>query len=167
MKTIILFVLMSVSLQSFSQCEILNRLLPDETMLYYMQPVVFYWTSAKELKGCVVTDKENYFVGLRPRPFPDKSQGNKLKEDLEIKLANDKIYRLSHYDTRYTENDTVVELLYLIDKKELDDFLNFEVLSAKINMKGDEGMRTYVFKLHKKALMEQLACFLKEYEHKK
>jgi hypothetical protein len=34
-------------------------------------------------------------------------------------------------------------------------------------MKGDEGVRTYVFKLHKDALKEQLNCFLKEEEDKK
>jgi len=30
-----------------------------------------------------------------------------------------------------------------------------------------EGIRTYTFKLHKSAIREQLACFLKESENKK
>jgi len=34
-------------------------------------------------------------------------------------------------------------------------------------MMGDEGIRSYVFKLHKTALKEQLACFLKEEEERK
>jgi len=34
-------------------------------------------------------------------------------------------------------------------------------------MLGEEGIRTYVFKLHKSALKEQLTCFLQEKERKK
>jgi hypothetical protein len=167
MKNILILGFLAVSLPSFSQCGILNRLFPDGTMMYYMEPVVFYWTKAKELKGCLVTDKENYFLGLRPIPFPVKPLGNKLKADIELKLSNDTVYRLSHYDTRYLENDTIMELLYLIDKRDLEDILNFEATEVKIDMKGEEGLRTYVFKLHKKALQEQLACFLKAEEDKK
>jgi hypothetical protein len=59
-----------------------------------------------------------------------------------------------------------MQLLYFIDKEKLNDFLNLEVVSVKINMKGTEGVRTYVFKLHKSALREQLSCFLKEQEEK-
>jgi hypothetical protein len=167
MKNILLLGFIAISLSSFSQCEIQNRLFPDGTMMYYMDPVVFYWTKTKELKGNVVTDKENYFVGLQPVPFPEKPQGNKLKNDLELKLSNNKIYRLRHYDTQYIKNDTLMQLLYLIDKKDLNDLLNFEATEVKIDMEGVEGIRTYVFKLHKRALQEQLACFLKEEEDKK
>jgi hypothetical protein len=60
-----------------------------------------------------------------------------------------------------------MEMLYLIGKKDLKAVLNNEVIEAKINMKGDEGVRTYVFKLHKAALKEQLTCFLRETEEKK
>jgi hypothetical protein len=167
MKNILFLVLISLSLSTFSQCEIRNRLFPDGTMIYFIEPVVFYWTKAKELKGGLVTDKENYFLGLQPIPFPAKPIGNKLKEDLELTLSNNKVYKLSHYDTQYLENDTVMQLLYLIDKKDLNDLLNFEATEVKFDMKGDEGIRTYIFKLHKKALQEQLACFLKEKEDKK
>lgn len=162
MKKLVLFVFLVITIPSFSQCEILNRVYPDGTMLYFMEPVTFYWTSAKELKGSVVTDKENYFLGLRPRPFPDKPLGNKLKEDLELNLANGKTYKLTHYDTRYLENDTIMEILYLIAKKDLEDLQNFEATDVKMDMKGEEGIRSYVFKLHKKALQEELACFLRE-----
>jgi hypothetical protein len=57
--------------------------------------------------------------------------------------------------------------VYLIGKKDLDWLLNLEVTEARINMKGEEGIRTYVFKLHKEALKEQLECFLKEEEEGK
>jgi len=155
------------SIAAFSQCEILHRLYPDGSMLYYIDPVNFYWTSSKDLKGGVVTDKENYYIALQPTPFPDKPLGHKLKDDLEIKLSNDSAYRLKHFDTRYIERDTVMQLLYLIDKKALEDFYRFEALSVKINMGGTEGIRTYVFKLHKSAIREQLNCFLKENDKKK
>jgi len=127
-----------------------------------MEPVNFFWTEAKSLKGCIVTDKENYFLALRPIPFPEKSEGKKLKNDLDLKLSNDTTYTLDHYDTRYSERDTVMEMLFLIDKKDVDKLLNFEVEEAKIDMEGTEGVRTYGFVLHKAALKEQLACFLKE-----
>jgi len=167
MKNLIFLGLLALCQPSFSQCEILNRIYPDGTMLYYMEPVTFYWTSAKSLKGCVVTDKENYFLELHPVPFPEKPAGNKLKEDLDLKLSNGTIYKLSHYDTHYADNDSVMEMMYIINKKEISDFQNFEVEEVGINMMGNEGPRTYVFKLHKTALKEQLACFLKEKEDKK
>lgn len=158
---------LSVSISALPQCEILHRIYPDETMLYYIEPVNFYWTKSKSLKGGVVTDKENYYLELQPIPVPEKSHGKKLKDDLELRLSNDSVYRLKHFDTHYTEHDTVVQLLYLMDRKDLEDFLKFEAISVKINMQGAEGTRTYVFKLHKSAIQEQLACFLKEKHNKK
>ena len=167
MKNIILLLFLAVSLPSFSQCDITHRISPDGTMHYYMEPAVFYFTKNKELKGGIITDKENYFIALQPVPFPVKPEGRKLKEDLEIKLSNNQVYKLKHYDTQYMDNDSTMQLLYLIDMKEVEDFLNFEVTEAKIDMKGTEGIRTYVFKLHKKAIQEQLGCFLKKEEDKK
>jgi hypothetical protein len=154
----------SLSLFSFSQCDILNRVSPDGSMQYYMEPVNFYRTSAKSLKGCIVTDKENYFLELHPVPFPEKPEGRKLKKELTLKLSDGNIYRLKHFDTHYIDNDTVMEMLYLIDKEDIDRLLKFEVAEVNIDMMGKEGIRTYVFKLHKSALQEQLACFLKEEE---
>jgi len=165
-RLFVLLVFISVTLSVRSQCEVLNRLSPDGTMLYYMEPVNFYWTKSKDLKGNLVTDKENYFLSLQPRPFPEKAQGKKLKGDLELKLANGKFYQLKHFDTHYVENDTVMEMFFLIDKRDLNDLLNFQALQVKMDMKGSEGVRTYVFKLHKGALQEQLSCFLKNEEEK-
>jgi hypothetical protein len=166
-KSLLAIVFLTVSISSFSQCEIKNRVYADGSMHFYMEPVIFYWTKTKSLSGGIVTDKENYFLKLQPLPFPEKPAGNKLKEDLELKLANDITYKLEHFDTRYAENDTVMEMLYLIGKKDLETVLNNEVIEATINMGGEEGFRKYVFKLHKAALKEQLACFLEEEEEKK
>jgi hypothetical protein len=171
MKTIIItgflaIGFLSLSIPVRSQCEIHNRIYSDGTMHYNIEPVNFYWTQSKSLKGGVVTDKENYYLQLQPSPFPEKSQGKKLKDELELKLSNDSVYRLEHFDTRYLDHDTVMQLLYFIDKKKLADFLNLEVVSVKINMQGTEGIRTYVIKLHKSAIREQLDCFLKEQENK-
>jgi hypothetical protein len=159
--------LLSFSIAAFSQCEILHRIYPDGSMLFFIEPVNFYWTKSMELKGGIVTDKENYYLGLLPAPFPEKPLGHKLKDELELKLSNDSVYHLEHFDTRYVKHDSIMQLLFLINKTMLDDFLNYEVISAKINMKGTEGIRTYVFKLHKSAIREQLSCFLNEQEHKK
>ena len=166
-KNLSVLVFLFLSISSFPQCEILNRVSPDGSMQYYMEPVNFYWTEAKSLKGCIVTDRENFFLELHPVPFPEKPAGHKLKKGLELKLSNDSIYKLKHYDTRYAEKDTVMEMLYLIGKEDMDQLLNFEVTEAKIDMMGDEGIRSYVFKLHKTALKEQLGCFLKEEEERK
>ncbi len=177
MKTIILSIVLAagflsvpmimVSQTTDRQCEILHRIYPDGSMFYYIEPVNFYWTKSKDLKGGIETDKENFFLALQPQPFPEKPDGRKLKDDLEVKLSNDSIYRLEHFDTRYLDHDTVMQLLYLIDKKKLDDFFNHEVISVKINMQDTTGIRTYVFKLHKSALREQLDCLMKEQTSKK
>lgn len=159
--------LIYIPFSAFSQCDILNRVSPDGSMQYFMEPVNFYWTKEKSLRGCIVTDKESYFLELYPVPFPEKPEGRKLKEELVMKLSDDKTYTLKHFDTRYADNDTVMEILYLIGKDDMDNMLNFEVSEVKIDMMGNEGIRTYVFKLHKSALKEQLACFLKEDEKKK
>ena len=165
--TVLFLGLLTIPTLSFSQCEIKNRISPDGSMTYYMEPVNFYWTTSKSLSGSIATDKENYFLELFPLPFPEKPAGNKLKDELELKLSNGVTYKLEHYDTRYIQKDTVMKLLFLIGKDDLDPLLNFEATEARINMMGDEGIRTYVFKLHKSALKEQLDCFLKEEKDKK
>ena len=166
-KCFVALAFFSISASSFPQCEILNRVAPDGSMQYFMDPVNFYWTNAKSLKGCIVTDKESYFVELHPFPFPEKPAGNKLKEDLALKLSNDETYKLKHFDTRYVKNDTVMEMLFLISKKDIDYLMIHEVDVIMIDMMGGEGIRSYELKLHKSALKEQLACFLKEEEGRK
>jgi hypothetical protein len=163
-RSVLALVFLYSSSASFAQCEILNRVSPDGSMQYYMEPVNFYWTSAKSLKGGIVTDKESYFLELQPIPFPEKPAGNKLKKELTLNLETGETYTLEHFDTRYLEKDTIMEMLYLIGKKDIDFLMTHEISGIKIDMMGDEGIRTYELKLHKSALMDQLTCFLKEEE---
>ncbi len=148
--------------KSFAQCEIKNRVLADGSMVYYSNPEVFYTTKSKSLKINIVTDKENYFVALQPTPFPEKKTGKKITDDLIIYLADKKSYKLAHFDTQYIANDSVMQVLYLIDAKDLDAFSKFEAMTATINMKGTEFIRDYNFKLHKDEIVKQLACFLRK-----
>lgn len=148
-----------------AQCEVKNKVLADGTMMYYFEPANFYVTKSKSLKINIVTDKEHYFVALQPSPFPaKKSEGKKIKDDLIIHLADNKDYKLTHYDTQYRNNDSIMQVLYLIDDKDIQAFSNYEALLAEINMEGTEFVRSYNFKLHKDAIKEQLNCFLKKDE---
>jgi hypothetical protein len=157
---VVLLVLLSSVLRA--QCKIKNRVLADGTMMYYFDPADFYVTKSKSLKINIVTDKEHYFIALQPTPFPAKKEGKKIKDDLIIHLANSKQYKLAHYDTQYRHNDSIMEVLYLMDEKDIDAFSKFEATVAEINMQGSEFVRDYTFKLHKDAIMEQLNCFLKK-----
>ncbi|OCB70500.1 hypothetical protein B0A79_00250 [Flavobacterium piscis] len=158
----IVFLLVLLASEVFAQCDVKNKVLADGTMVYYFEPSDFYVTKSKSLKINIVTDKEHYFVALQPLPFPPKNDGKKIKDDLIIHLANKKEYKLTHYDTQYRQNDSIMQVLYLIDDKDLDDFSKFEALVAKINMQGTEFVRDYTFKLHKDAILKQLTCFLKK-----
>lgn len=156
------FLLVLTSLKAVAQCEVKNKVLADGTMVYYFDPANFYTTKSKSLKINIVTDKEHYFVALQPMPFPPKKEGKKIKEDLIIHLTNQNKYKLTHYDTQYMSNDSVMQVLYLMDDKDIEDFSKFEAVIAEINMEGTEFVRSYNFKLHKDAIMEQLKCFLKK-----
>lgn len=169
MKKISFFVvalLLVISLKMFAQCDVKNRLLADGTMVYYFDPAVFYTTKSKSLKINIVTDKEHYFIALQPTPFPPKKEGKKINDDLIVHLANQKSYKLSHYDTQYMRNDSIMQVLYLMDDKDVEAFSKFDAVVAEINMKGTEFIRDYNFKLHKDAIIEQLNCFLKKEEEK-
>ena len=165
MKFLVLFLCFFVDAKGNAQCEVKNRVQADGSMLYYFEPAVFYTTKSKSLKINIVTDKEHYFVALQPTPFPEKKEGKKIKDDLIIHLADSKMYKLAHYDTQYRHNDSIMQVLYLIDDKDLEAFSNYEAVSAEINMQGTEFMRSYNFKLHKNAIVEQLKCFLKNEEN--
>jgi len=163
---LILVVLLVFSSKIFAQCDIKNKLLADGTMVYYFDPAVFYTTKSKSLKINIVTDKEHYFIALQPTPFPAKKEGKKIKEDLIVRLADHNSYKLTHYDTQYMQNDSIMQVLYLMDSKDLEAFSKFEAVIAEINMKGTEFVRDYNFKLHKDAIIKQLNCFLKKEEEK-
>jgi hypothetical protein len=167
MKRIALILgLIVFSMHGFSQCDIKYRVNPGGMMQYYMEPVNFYWTLQKSLRGCIVTDKENYFLALMPLPFPPKPAGQKLKKDLKMTLSDGKSYSLEHFDTQYIDQDTVMQMLFLIKKEDLNTLLNQQIVNVTLGMMGNEGMRTYTFKLHKSALKEQLDCFLKKKDEK-
>jgi len=152
---------------SIAQCEIKNLIYPDGSMMYYIEPVNFYYTSSKSLRGGISTDKENYYLELLPVPFPEKPAGNKLKENLDMRLSDGNWYSLQHYDTRYSRKDTALKMIFLIDKEFMDQFLKLDVTDVKIDMMDSAGIRAYVFKLHKSALRDQLECFLSEEEKTK
>ena len=84
-----------------------------------------------------------------------------------MKLSDGETCNLKHFDTRYIENDSILEMLFLINDEDLDKLLKIEVSEVNIDMMGTEGVRNYEFKLHKSALMDQLECFLKEEGKKK
>jgi hypothetical protein len=161
--TVLVFLVL-ISSKIIAQCDIKNRMLADGTMVYYFDPAVFYTTRSKSLKINIVTDKEHYFVSLQPTPFPSKKIGKKIKDDLVIHLTDNKVYKLAHYDTQYRHNDSIMQVLYLIDDKDIDSFSKFEATVAEIRMEGTEFVRDYTFKLHKDAIMKQLSCFLKKEE---
>lgn len=140
-----------------SQCEIKNLVRADGSMYYYVTPVPFYQSAARSLDGGVVTDKENYFIALRPNPYPPKPQGSKLTKDLLVQLSNGKTYTLKNYDSRYLA-DTLFEMVFLIDKKSFPDFLANEVESASIYLSKDKPAELFTFRLHKNAVREQLQC---------
>lgn len=159
---VFLFFLVLVNLKMNAQCDIKNKVQADGTMIYYFDPAVFYTTKSKSLKINIVTDKEHYFIALQPTPFPEKKIGKKIKDDLVMHLADNKSYKLTHYDTQYRHNDSIMQVLYLIEDKDLDSFSKFEAVLAEIKMEGTDFVRDYSFKLHKDAIMKQLACFLKK-----
>lgn len=150
--------------KAIAQCDIKNKLSADGSMMYYFEPAVFYSTKAKSLKINVLTDKEHYFIALQPTPFPPKKEGKKIKGDLIMHLSDNNIYKLVHYDTQYMNNDSIMQVLYLIDEKDLSSFSKYEAISAEIKMEGTEFIKEYKFKLHKAAIIKQLNCFLKKDE---
>lgn len=159
---VIVFLVLLISSKMIAQCEVKNKVLADGTMIYYFEPAVFYFTKSKSLKINIVTDKEHYFIALQLTPFPPKKDGKKIKEDLIIHLADQKQYKVTHFDTQYRQNDSVMQVLYLIDDNDIEAFSKLEAVLAEINMEGTEFVRSYNFKLHKDAIIEQLNCFLKE-----
>lgn len=166
MQKFLLITLFTFSLTSaFAQCEVTSRLGADEVMYYLVEYVPFYTTSKKELKGAAITDEQNYFLALKPTPFPQRPLGTKLKDDLKVTLSNNQVYVLNHYDTRYSDYDSSLLFLYVIPSRLLPDFRSLEVISVEMMM-GDEGKRVYTFKIHKSAVKEQLDCLIENLEKK-
>lgn len=143
-----------------AQCDIKNKIGIDGSLYYYIGPVRFYWTTEKQLEGGIVTDKEHYFLTLYPSPFPDRKTAEKLRDRIDVTLSNSKQYSLENFNSHYDKSDSSFRMMFLIDKKMLDDFGSNDVEQVKINMGDSSGIRTYNFRLHKSAIKEHLGCFL-------
>lgn len=144
----------------FAQCDITEKMMADGTMYFHCETLVFYKTSEFQLSGNIVTDKENYFLRLRPLPYPEKPLGTRLRDDLEIKLANDTTYKLKLHDAYYRKEDASFTMLFLFDKKDVSPFTKKDVAEVRLNL-GD-AIATYTFLMHKDAIRQQLACFAKK-----
>ena len=156
---IVFLLLLRGSVSAKAQCEVYEKIFPDGTMYYRAETLLFYRTASFQLSGNIVTDKENYFLGLNPVPFPPKPKGSKIKFDLTVVLKNDTTYTLKHFDSYYRDEDTSFSMLFIISKKDLTAFQTHEVKEVKLNL--GEGESIYVFRLHTEAIREQLACFSK------
>lgn len=141
-----------------SQCEVKNKLWPDQTMYYYMEPSLFYYTHQKSLKGNITTDKNNYFLRLFPKPFPAESDKKKLDGDLAVKLDYDTTVIFKYFDYQYREKDTSLAMMYLIPDDVITILAEHEIKSILIELGDEQGSRSYDFVLHKAALKEQLNC---------
>ena len=158
MKMKFLFaVFIFLSAKVIAQCDVTERMMADGTMYYHGELLLFYKTSEFQLSGNIVTDKENFFLRLRPFPFPEKPKGTKLKDALVVKLANDTTYILKAYDMRYTDRDTGFTMIYIFDKKDIEPFVRNEVVEVKLNLGAEP--KAYVFRLHKDAIRTQINCF--------
>ncbi|MDI1353795.1 MAG: hypothetical protein PSX36_02670 [bacterium] len=159
-------ILMATSAQYDAQCEIKSKIASDGNLYYYLGPEQFYWSSAKKLRGGIFTDKEYFYLVLWPQPFPEKPAAQKLKENMQVKLANDSLYQLEYYYSDYDQGDTSLQLMYLIDKKDVKAFTRSEINQVMISLGDSSGVRTYNLKLHKDALQIQMNCFLEEKKKK-
>ena len=146
-----------------AQCKIEQNKFPDGTMYLETEPSLMYQTSKKKLVEKLSTDKENYFVAISPTPFPLKPAGKKVKKDLIVFLS-DKTYTLKHFDSRYIDQDSSFEILYLFNKKDIPDFQQNTIKKIVLNDGLGEDI-VYNLVLHTDAVKKQLGCFLKKKEN--
>lgn len=147
-----------VSLQMRAQCEVQNKVFPDQTMYYFMDPVVFFQTESNRLRGNLITDKENYFVQFMPEPFPARSENKKFKSPCVIHLASGQTYTLENYDYRYRRSDSTLALMFLLPKKQLSEFEDHDIVWVNLDVNDENGPRHYIFVMHKAVVREQLNC---------
>ena len=151
-----LILLFSVSIKG-QDCQVKNKMRPDGSILYFINPVLFFNSTENQIYGNVMTDKEVYFLGVFPKPFPPKSKENKLDNDLLVTLSNGKEFKLGHFDSQYI-SDTVLVLMFEISKDALPEFRQNDIETVKLNIEPVKGAQTFQFRLHKSALKEQLNC---------
>jgi len=149
------FFLIGSSFSQSKDCDIKNLLHADGTMYYYLTMDTFYFAKTKSLMGGMITDKENFFLTLQPKPAPAKIQKLKDYKPLTVRLANDTTYTLDFFDARFV-NDSVYVVMYMLDLKKQRAFLTQEVES--LTMDTPLGSETFDFILHKGAMIHQLDC---------
>jgi hypothetical protein len=146
------------------QCKISQNRYPDGTMYLETESSLMYQTSNKKFVEKLSTDQENYFIAINPLPYPPKPKGSKVKKDLTVFLSNNKSYTLKHFDSRYIDQDSSFEILYLFDKKDIPDFKSYLVKKITIN-DGTGPEATYNLVLHTDAIKKQFGCFIKKKEN--
>ena len=143
--------------RTYAQCDIQNKIYADGTMYHFVTPVTFYFDSNKKLEAGIITDNENYFIALAPRPFPPRSESKKLKKDILLTLSNRKEYTLRFYDIEYAPGDTSMKLTYRFDNKDIPDMMKLDAVKIVIDL-GKGGDKTYMIRHRKALLREQLTC---------
>jgi hypothetical protein len=162
MKTALLFLGLFFLVSSMrAQCEIKSRVFPDQTMYYYMDPVVFFQTGKDLLRGSLLTDKENYFLQFMPEPFPPKSENKKFKSNAIVHLSSGVTYTLDYYDFRYRRTDSTLALMFLLPKKQMNEFRVNDIVWVDLDLGDEKGARHYIFVMHKAVIREQLDCLEK------
>lgn len=138
-----------------NDCVVKNLVHADGTMYYYIEPDTLYFTNAKQLKGGIITDKENYFITLYPFPVPTAVGSLKKYEPLELTLKNKQIESLEFYDARFM-NDSTFVLWYLLDVKKNKLLFENEVEQVKIT--SPDSTLVYKLKLHKDGFLRHFNC---------
>ena len=151
-------VLISLHYNVNAQCEVSTKVFPDQTLYYYLDPVIFFQTEKSLLKGNLLTDKENYFLQFMPSPFPPKSENKKFKSPAVINLSSGTTYTLEYYDFRYRRSDSTLALMYLLPKKQIQEFRKNDIVWVDLDLEDEKGPRHYVFVMHKAVIREQMEC---------
>ncbi|MBO9571828.1 MAG: hypothetical protein J7497_06410 [Chitinophagaceae bacterium] len=146
-------------------CEILNRVQPDGSMWYYMDPQKFYETEKNSLFGAIATDGENYYLMLIPHPTPPKKESRKISSNLHVKLQDGITQILEHFDSQYIDQDTILAVFYNIGKDQLSDLRKKPVEQITLDL-PDSSQKVYNFMLHKEAIQQQIQCFLSRNNNK-
>jgi hypothetical protein len=163
MKQTLKLLIISMFMTQFAlgQCEITGELDANGIIYYKAEPVKVFWTTAKSLYCGAFTDDESYYLQFFPEPFPGKSKKSRaLKDPATVTLANNEVYQLQFFDSRYLSDDSVFVMQFLIPDKVEQYFLDHEMTIVSLNLGDETGFREYRLKLHKNAIREQLKCLV-------
>lgn len=160
-------IFISTQKNASAQCEIEGKLDASGIMYYYADLVKVFWTSAKSLHCGAFTDDASYYLQFYPTPFPAKSKKKFPKDIARVELSNGDTFELEFFDSRYTSNDTVFVMQFLLPDESLDEFISHEISKVTLNLVDQDGLREYKLKLHKDAIKEQLECLFKHVNENK